>query len=156
MIEPRKSLVEFTEQEKMAINRLHRDEFKNASAEDVKLYAEWEATVAVDNDRCSATRDALMQATAASAEKNEHEKELAFARLKAHKDQAFLRLRAANAGKGQKALDDEYDYNMHANKRYIVDGELIDLYACETGRKPLDVCLEFNVYEVTNGETKQK
>jgi len=92
-----KRLDEFTPKESERINQIIANEFEDATADDVKLYAEWEAAKAVASEEHQAKIDAIKAETEAAIEQNRKTAEAARKNLTTLKNAAKKRLEAVES-----------------------------------------------------------
>ena len=95
-----KKLTDFTNKESERISYLIASDFEEATAEDIKLYAEWEAAKAIEAEEHLAKIEAIKAETEARIEENKKTAELARKNLKDLKNMAKKRLDAIEKNVG--------------------------------------------------------
>ena len=97
----RDGLYDFNEYEREVVNDLFRREFKDATPDEMLLYAEWEATNAVLEERATSQAEAMRQITQAAVNESKANEALALAQLEALEAEAREKLERAKHGKAE-------------------------------------------------------
>lgn len=95
----RSKLEEFTEIERDKINKMILNDFEGAAKEDIELYAEWQAVVAVNDAIAQAKMDAIKKESDVRIELARATQEAAQRNLEAQAALAEERLRLVRNGK---------------------------------------------------------